>query len=209
MPEWDAIFKEQGRVFTDPHPDMKRITEMFQERDIRRILDLGCGTGRHLIYLSKCGFDMYGFDSSPIAIEIASQWVKTERFDVPIILHRMEEPFPYDDNFFDAVISIQVIHHNLTRDILITVEETERVLRSGGFFFVTLPILTTGPMNDDDDWALEKIEEGTYLPMKGPESGIPHHYFTIDEINDVFRNFNIIELFTDSNNHRCILGIKR
>jgi SAM-dependent methyltransferase len=35
-----------------------------------RVLDIGCGAGRHSLYLQKAGFDVTGIDNSPGAIEI-------------------------------------------------------------------------------------------------------------------------------------------
>lgn len=35
-----------------------------------RVLDIGCGAGRHSIYLQKKGFDVTGIDNSPLAIKI-------------------------------------------------------------------------------------------------------------------------------------------
>jgi 2-polyprenyl-3-methyl-5-hydroxy-6-metoxy-1,4-benzoquinol methylase len=35
------------------------------------VLDVGCGTGEHTIYLSALGYDVYGLDSSPRAVEQA------------------------------------------------------------------------------------------------------------------------------------------
>jgi SAM-dependent methyltransferase len=209
MPEWDEIFKEEGMVFTEPHPEMKRISEMLQERGLNRILDLGCGTGRHLVFLSHSGFDVYGFDASPTAINLASEWLESENLGATVRLHRMEEPFPYETDFFDAVISIQVIHHNLMKDIVNTIREIERVLCRGGLLFASVPVLKTGPVKKEDDWELEKIEDGTFIPRKGPESGIPHHYFTDEEIVQVFSSFNLLEHFIDTNDHRCILAIKK
>lgn len=36
-----------------------------------RVLDIGCGAGRHSIYLQKKGFDVLGTDISPMAIKIS------------------------------------------------------------------------------------------------------------------------------------------
>lgn len=35
-----------------------------------RVLDIGCGAGRHSLYLQKRGFDVLGIDSSPLAIKV-------------------------------------------------------------------------------------------------------------------------------------------
>jgi SAM-dependent methyltransferase len=38
-----------------------------------RVLDVGCGAGRHSLYLQKKGFDVLGIDVSPLAIEVCKQ----------------------------------------------------------------------------------------------------------------------------------------
>jgi SAM-dependent methyltransferase len=35
-----------------------------------KVLDIGCGAGRHSLYLQKMGFDVLGIDSSPLAIKV-------------------------------------------------------------------------------------------------------------------------------------------
>jgi SAM-dependent methyltransferase len=35
-----------------------------------RVLDVGCGAGRHSLYLQKKGFDVVGIDNSPLAIKV-------------------------------------------------------------------------------------------------------------------------------------------
>ena len=36
-----------------------------------RVLDIGCGAGRHSLYLQKRGFDVLGIDNSPLAIKVS------------------------------------------------------------------------------------------------------------------------------------------
>jgi len=209
MPEWDEIFREKGHVFVEPHPQMERLVGAFQARKVKRVLDLGCGTGRHIIFLAEHGFQMFGTDASKQAIELAQEWLDEKDLKATLVEHRMEDLFPYEGSFFDAIISVQVIHHNLISDILKTVGEIERILRKGGMLFISVPILSEGPPLPQDDWGLKEIEPGTYLPQKGPESGIPHHYFTVDELYQVFSNFDILDMFLDESNHRCMIGVKR
>jgi 2-polyprenyl-3-methyl-5-hydroxy-6-metoxy-1,4-benzoquinol methylase len=35
-----------------------------------RVLDIGCGAGRHALYLQKKGFNVLGIDNSPLAIKV-------------------------------------------------------------------------------------------------------------------------------------------
>lgn len=206
MPEWDAIFSERGKVFTEPHKDMPRIAQMLRDRGVQKVLDVGCGTGRHLVFLSKLGFKMYGFDASPRALAMASEWLSESGLEASLKLHKMEAPFPYTDGFFDAVIAIQVIHHNLVRDILKTVHEIERVLKPWGMIFITVP---TDRSSGQEDWDLQMVERGTYIPRKGKESGVLHHYFTEHEVYGKFSSFDILEMDIDDTGHRCFLGTKK
>lgn len=206
MPDWEKIFTEKGKVFLEPHPEMERISKLLKEKGVKRVLDLGCGTGRHLLFFLKKGFEVYGMDASPRGISIAEQWLLEEKLKADIKLHRMEEKLPYEDNFFDAIISIQVIHHNKMKEIIITVSEIVRILRKGGIIFITFPRF--GEIwNETSD--LKEIEKGTFIPQKGKEKGLPHHFFTIEEIQDVFSSFNLLEIYNDRKNHRAILGIKK
>ena len=205
-PDWESIFGEEGKVFTEPHKDMPRIAQIFKERGVKIILDLGCGTGRHLVYLSKLGFRMYGFDASPRALALAQEWLSESGLKADIKLHKMEAPFPYADGFFDAVIAVHVIHHNLVRDILKTIHEVERVLRPWGSIFISVP---TDRTPSRGDWDLQMVEKGTYIPHKGKESGVLHHYFTEEEIYSMFDSFDILEMYIDDTGHRCFLGTKK
>ena len=207
MPDWDSIFRSKGHVFEESHTDMPAIVDLFKKHDIVRVLDAGCGTGRHLVYLAEQGFEVYGFDSSPHAVEMAMSWLRSRGYRPRVKLHKMEEEFPYDDGFFDGIVSIQVIHHNLMSAIRFTVKEMVRVLRAKGILFVSFPIL--GPTPKNGGWDFEEIESGTYIPHRGMEAGIPHHYFTTDEIPDVFCDFEIMEQYIDETGHRCVLAKRK
>jgi 2-polyprenyl-3-methyl-5-hydroxy-6-metoxy-1,4-benzoquinol methylase len=36
-----------------------------------RVLDIGCGAGRHSLYLQNQGFQVLGIDNSPLAVKVA------------------------------------------------------------------------------------------------------------------------------------------
>ena len=208
MPDWDDIFTKRGKVFTKPHQDMERLSKIFKESGVQRILDLGCGTGRHLLFFSKKGYEVYGLDKSPKGLEIAKNWLDEEKLSAKLTHQRIDQRFPYENEFFDVVISIQVIHHNLTKKILFSVKEIERVLKTKGFIFITVPFLQAFNLRKDK-WKLKKVEKRTYIPQSGPEKGLPHHFFTTAELKRVFSAFELLEIYIDKTNHRAIFGKKK
>ena len=205
MPDWDNVFAEKGKYFTTPHPDMERLANLFREKGVRRILDLGCGTGRHLLFLLKKGFEVYGLDGSPNGLEIAKNWLTEENLSSELTCQKVEYEFPYKNDFFDAVISIQVIHHNLMKDIKFTVNEILRTLKTEGFIFLTVPLRQAFYVKKSN---MKKVELRTYIPLVGQEKDLPHHFFTVAEIKKVFSAFNLSEIYIDETNHRAILGQK-
>ena len=100
----------------------------------------------------------------------------------------------------------KVTHHNKISDILNTVGEIGRILKKGGLIFITFPKLGK---TWEQSANLKEVEKGTYLPQKGKEKGLLHHFFTIEEIHNTFSSFDLIEIYPDGKNHRAILGIKK
>jgi 2-polyprenyl-3-methyl-5-hydroxy-6-metoxy-1,4-benzoquinol methylase len=206
---WNEIFKQQGKVFRGPHEDMPRVARLLRERGGSTILDLGCGTGRHVVYLARSGFSVSGLDSSPEGIRLTREWLEEEGLDADLRLQSMSEKLPFEDGFLDAVISVQVIHHADIATIRSIVQEIARVLKPGGLLFVTVPQLKAGRPCAWWGTSFERVELHTFLPLDGPEQGLLHHYFTPQELQEEFSGFDIAEMHVDSVDHHCLLGFKR
>ncbi len=200
---WDEVFKHRGRLFTEPHENMSDLVHTLKKSGGTTVLDLGCGTGRHVVYLAKSGFWVTGLDSSPEGIKASLEWLVSENLEADLLLHDMTAPLPFEDGVFDAVISIQVIHHAVISTIHHIVREVSRVLKPNGFLFVTVP--TTKNQGN----AFERVEENTFLPLDGPEKGLPHHFFTPRELREVFGDFDVKDLHVDSTKHYCLSAFKR
>jgi len=57
------------RYFSD-YKDWSQIEKQAIKYVHGRVLDIGCGAGRHSLYLQKRGFDVTGIDISPLAIKV-------------------------------------------------------------------------------------------------------------------------------------------
>jgi SAM-dependent methyltransferase len=106
-----------------------------------KVLDAGCGAGRNLVFLMRAGFDVWGVDESPEAIEHVRQLARniTPRLDADRFRVELVESMSLDDGSMDVVISSAVLH--FARDEThwdAMVHEMWRVLAPGGMLFARL-----------------------------------------------------------------------
>lgn len=167
------------------------------------VLDLGCGTGRHIVYLARCGFSVFGLDNSHQGLKITRQWLCEEGLKANLRSQSMTRKFPYKNSFFDAILSFQVIHHAKFASIQRIVRETKRVLKKNGLLFITVP------SKKNQATSYTQLEPNTFIPLDGPEKGLPHHYFTPEELREVFKDFNITDIHLDTWEHYCMSAFKR
>lgn len=199
---WEKIYKKGQLLKIDPDDEIENIEKIFRSNGVNRVLDLGCGGGRHLIYLARKGFDLYGLDSSPTGLAFTLDCLADEKLVAHLTLCDMKK-LPYDDNYFDAIISVQVIHHNMVSGVINTIKEISRVLAGNGIIWITIPVSKNEPSKDQ-----KEVEPGTYIPLDGIEKGLPHHYFSEDEIPDLFSEYSIIDFRVDKKNHHSLIAKK-
>jgi SAM-dependent methyltransferase len=105
--------------------------ESIPYRGEGRILDVGCGAGKLLADLREQGWQVYGVDFSPVAVEYAKN---QNRLDV-----RLGDLFDagYEDGFFDVVMFNHSLEH--VYNPLETLKEAHRILKSGGLLLISIP----------------------------------------------------------------------
>lgn len=97
-------------------------------------LDLGCGSGTGLAFLSSLGFQAVGVDSNRLAVAHAqSQNLDAKRDDI----FRYLRTIP--DNSLDVIIAIHVIEHLPFNRLLDLADEIWRALRPGGLLILETP----------------------------------------------------------------------
>jgi SAM-dependent methyltransferase len=134
---WDEIFSktEWGKY---PSEELVRfIGRKFFAAPVRkevRILEVGCGTGANLWFLSREGFSTFGIDGSSIAVDRAKTRMQKEGLNAELKTGDIVN-LPYESEYFDAVIDIECIYAN---DLVSTekiLNEVHRVLKPRGYFF--------------------------------------------------------------------------
>ena len=46
----------------------------------------------------------------------------------------------------------------------------------------------------------------TFVPLDGHEIGLPHYHFNKELLHKIFKNFTILDVYTDKHKHYCLLG---
>jgi cyclopropane fatty-acyl-phospholipid synthase-like methyltransferase len=203
---WDEIYLkiEKERKILKPHSDLKEIAKFFKREKVKKILDLGCGNGRNLIFLAKKDFEVYGIDYSKIALKFLKEGLKEEGLKAKLKLFNIFKKLPYKDNFFDALISIRVIHHQRLKEIKKLMREIERVLKTGGLFFGT--VLAREKIPKERLSQLKFIDKRTYFILEGPEKGLYHFHFNRKILKNLLKNFKILKVWKDCENYLAFLA---
>jgi SAM-dependent methyltransferase len=98
-----------------------------------RVLDVGCGTGEHLLRAQKAGLEAFGVEPAPAMLEVATRNVPDAE-----LKQGVATDLPYEDGHFDLVIMVEVLRYLDRADTEQALREARRVLKPGGRLFVTL-----------------------------------------------------------------------
>jgi len=107
-----------------------------------RVIDLGCGTGRHVLELSKTPSDIIGADISRNDIRAGRYLLEImrRRDEVRARVHWLQtagERLPFKDGAFDRVICTETLEH--VDDEHVLARELARVLKPGGILAISVP----------------------------------------------------------------------
>lgn len=111
---------------------VKDFVKYYKLKNNSKILDIGCGKG-FMIYDFKIlnpTFKTTGIDLSEYAVNNSKKEIKKDLFV------GNAKSLPFDDNFFDLVISINSIHNLGKRECGMALTEIERVTKKNSFITV-------------------------------------------------------------------------
>lgn len=132
---WDDLIKE--RVDETSFITKDRIKTVMKMIKLHKgkLLDVGLGRGLLEESMDRIGFKLYGIDISKTAIDkMINKGIKGE-FIIGSILK-----IPFDNNFFDFVVALEVLEHISPRDTFQALRELKRVLKERGLLIVSVPL---------------------------------------------------------------------
>ena len=97
-----------------------------------KAIELGCGAGNNVIYLSKMGYDCTGVDISENAIRIARNSALTAGAKCKFIVADVTGDLSECDSTFDFVYDWELLHHIFPEDREKYINNVDRLLDSNG-----------------------------------------------------------------------------
>ncbi len=100
-----------------------------------KLLDVGCGDGVALYLLQQAlpELELYGVDPSEEALEVARKKIRGVKVE-----KSTSDSLPFEDDFFDIVISSDVIEHVDNPELMLS--EMKRVAKAGATLIIGTPI---------------------------------------------------------------------
>lgn len=123
---WSAIYDHDRNPL--PALEERHVRALIGGIDGQAVLDLGCGTGRHAIWLSESGASVTAVDFSEGMLREARQ--KAGAGKIRFVAHDLHQSLPFPDGSFDLLVSGLVLEH--LRDLPAFFREAHRVLRPRG-----------------------------------------------------------------------------
>jgi tellurite methyltransferase len=132
---WNARYAS-GEIAEKPPESV--VIEAVRHRNAGRALDLGCGTGRHALYLAAQGWDVTAVDSSGVALDILSERAAEGLSVHPVLADLEAGEFRIEANSWDLIVDCCY----LQRDLFPSIREG---LRRGGLFVGIFPMSGINP----------------------------------------------------------------
>ena len=188
---WEPIWRKHGAQWELQQPEalVVELAQRLKKEGRRRVLDLGCGVGRHLLLLAAEGFDAAGCDVSPTALETCRRRLREAGLSAALTRSDMTA-IPHPDRAFDAVIAWHVLYHNTVFAIRRAIAGLRQALNPRGYLLATFIATTDGQLARSRELlargeAIER-EPGTFeVPGDTTtDKALPHHYSTEREIRE-------------------------
>lgn len=163
-------WREHGAGWAKEYDDRKReqvyyhiqeimLTEYVRHHAPARVLEFGCGPGRHLRNLVKLpGIEVFGYDQSAAMVSGARGWTSQQWLDEHVTIGMPTGRLPFADKQFDLVYTAEVLVHVRPEDLPGILRELVRVSKRQVFHLETSPSHQLVSGEHDGCWWHDLIE---------------------------------------------------
>jgi len=161
-----------------------------EKRATLSVLDLGCGGGRHSVFLAREGFKVTAVDFSLTGLASLEQWLANEGLAARVV-HADVRKLPFEDASFDAAIAYASLYYLDFSGMTCAASELRRVLKPGAHALVV-----TRTTDDTRSTLGTRIDAHSVLieSDKTNERGMKMCFLARSEVPAVFAGFSALTL---------------
>jgi SAM-dependent methyltransferase len=138
--EWAAEYDNRKKEQVYYHIQEVMLTEYVRHHAPAKVLEFGCGPGRHLKNLCRLpGIEVFGYDQSASMVSGARAWATQEWLDSHVSIGPPTGRLPFADGQFDLVYTAEVLVHVRPEDLEGVLSELMRVSKRQVFHLETSP----------------------------------------------------------------------
>lgn len=184
--KWNKLHSEKR--FRPKYPEDDIVRWLFKNMPPHtNILDDGCGAGRHIMLLADNDYIPYGIDYSENGVNYTRELLVYNNYSqyVNNIQVASCDELPFDNNFFDGLISFGVLYYLEECKISKAINEIYRVLKNGGKTVVVVRNKEDYRYSSDTTVSVDDNKLSGFN-----ENGMSQHFFSKEEIIDLFSDFS-------------------
>jgi ubiquinone/menaquinone biosynthesis C-methylase UbiE len=173
--KWEVLSKDD-EYWNTPDFMIHYLNNRWKKANFETFLDIGCGLGRHSIYMAQNGFNVYGIDSSKYVIDVVKEKAFLNGLDIKLTVGNISN-LPYESDSVDCIAAIGVLSNNDKAGMATILKEMHRVLKEGGETYFTI-ISKISDMGNNEELM----------------NGNAFYNINEDDFEWLFKDFNIISI---------------
>ena len=173
--KWEVLSKDD-EYWNTPDFMIHYLSYRWKNQNFKDFLDIGCGMGRHAIFMGENGFNVNAFDYSKYAVDIVKDKAYEKHLNMKLCIGDMSS-MPFESESMDCMIAINVLYNTDKEGISRVLSEMNRVLRDNGEVYFNI-------MSDNN--SLDSNQELF--------NGNRFYNFTDEDFEVLFKDFSVVSV---------------
>jgi ubiquinone/menaquinone biosynthesis C-methylase UbiE len=197
--EWNQSYQRKENYLFYPNEDVIRFFQKYIKKSSinnKKVLDLGCGVGRHINFFIENGYYPIGVDISNIALKACKSILNSKGYKIKkdfFLIENKKNQLPISSNSIYCLIANASLDSMPTYLIKNMIEEMYRVLKTNRFGFVSL---ISGSVNNRRKGKF--IGKYDQIVSEKHENKTVQSYFNYKRILSLFKKFEITEIYKNN-----------
>jgi ubiquinone/menaquinone biosynthesis C-methylase UbiE len=192
--------------YLDYYPYLAKYLHLDQIKG-KNVLEVGLGYGTVSQLLASAGANYHGLDIAANAVAMAQHRLEQNKKSGDVRVGSMIE-CPFEDNYFDYVVSIGCFHH--TGDLQACIDQTHRILKPGGKAIIMVynkfslrqwawwPLRTAKNLMAQyvtkNATSVSESQRKAYDASSTQEAAPMTEFFSVQEIENIFNAYNTVKV---------------